>query len=128
MVWLLWHLWLYGLSGFVDESLSGYAARDAPYQLFELNGRPAEHPIAVVFPSMWRMEWRTGCGVYRAKISVPYPWFGLVAVTAVPRACAEASADRAFIAALHAMTLSEVHGGTLILSDGAGAEMVFRTK
>ena len=47
-------------------------------------------------------------------------------VAATKRACPDLAAENAYFTALQSMTLSEVLGNVLILSNDAGDEMVFR--
>jgi len=61
-------------------------------------------------------------------LTVPLPWFGVEGVAATKRACPELAEEAAFFAALERMTLAEVAGSVLILSNDAGEEMVFRAE
>ena len=66
------------------------------------------------------------CNRYFATQSTPYPWFEAGPIGATRMACASLSADTVFFTALSDMTLAEVVGDTLILSNDKGREMVFQ--
>ena len=55
-----------------------------------------------------------------------YPWFELGLMRATRMACGDLPAEREFFAMLATMTLAEVSGDVLILSNPDGAEMVFQ--
>lgn len=103
---------LFGLSFCArDESLAAYGAAD---QLWVLD---APQTLHLRFFAKGRVEGETACGPFSARQIHPYPWFGLTEITG----CADPA-----LSALQAMTLSEVSGRNLILSNEAGVEMAFR--
>ena len=57
---------------------------------------------------------------------MPYPWIKIENIAATKRACPDLAAESAYFTSLQAMTLSEVLGDVLILSNDEGDEMVFR--
>ena len=59
-------------------------------------------------------------------MTTPYPWFGATQVASTKMACPDLAAETKFFEALAAMTLSEVLGGVMILSNDKGREMVFK--
>ncbi len=63
---------------------------------------------------------------FRASQSAPYPWFAPGPIAATRRACPDLEAESRFFAALSEMTLIEAQGDTVILTNEAGREMVFR--
>ncbi|MDU8943911.1 META domain-containing protein [Ovoidimarina sediminis] len=109
-----------------DETISGYADRDATYLLSDLFGEPFDATATISFPEEGQIAGTGPCNAYSAAQSAPYPWFEPGPIAATRRACPDLSAEAAFLAALETMTLSEVTGDVLILSDEDGREMVFR--
>ena len=120
-------LLLFGLAAcYGDETISGYADRDATYRLEELDGAPFDADATIAFPEQGRIAGAGPCNAYSAAQTAPYPWFDVQGIAATKRACAALDAETRFFAALAAMSLAEVQGDILILSDDSGRDMVFR--
>jgi len=111
-----------------DESVSGYADATAVYRLEEMNGAVFEARATVSFPEAGRVQGEGPCNRYSATQSVPYPWIKIESIRATKRACPEMAEEAVFLEGLTQMTLAEVSGPVLILSNDDGAEMVFRTQ
>ncbi len=111
-----------------DETLSGYADPKAVYVLAEIGGLAYPARATLSFPKAGGIAGEAPCNSYSGALTVPLPWFGVEALAATRRACPELAAEGAFFAALQAMTLAEVAGEVLILSDDAGREMVFEAE
>ena len=109
-----------------DETLSGYADAQATYLLETIDGAPFPARATIALPEEGRAEGEAPCNRWSAGQSAPYPWFALGPIVTTRRACPDLAAEQAFLAALAAMTLAEVQGPVLILSDEAGREMLFR--
>ena len=114
------------LGGCADETISGYADRDAVYRLTEMGGAPVTASATITFPDAGRATGQGPCNAWSAAQTAPYPWFELGPIEATERGCPDLDVEAAFFAALAAARFSEVSGGVLILTDEAGAEMVFR--
>ncbi len=109
-----------------DETVSGYA-EPGPWRLTELNGAPVGYAATLTFPRQGRVEGRLPCHDWRAQQTAPYPWFLLSHFELGQRPCAEPGIDEPVVHALASVTLAEVQGKVLILSDEGGAPMlVFR--
>lgn len=108
-----------------DETVSAYGGADRLWTLVELDGAPFTKRATMSFPETEKIAGKAPCNSYSGTMSAPYPWFetGPLAVTRM--ACRDLAAEAEFFAALGEMTLSEVSGDTLILSNDAGREMVF---
>lgn len=109
-----------------DETVSGYADRNATYGLETLNGQPFTARATLELPEQGTIRGNGPCNSYSADQSVPYPWIQIGPIAATRRACPDLAAEADFFAALQSMTLAEVQGDTLILSNDAGDELVFR--
>lgn len=115
------------LTACVDETISGYTEADRVWQLVELNGTPFREQATLRFPSKGVVDGTGPCNSFFARQSVPLPWISIDGVASTKRACPVLSAEAAYFAALQDMTLAEVAGTTLLLSnDETGADMVFR--
>ena len=111
-----------------DESLSGYAQTDNAFVLVELNDVVFEGRATLVLASGGDVRGEAPCNTWSAIQSAPYPWFELGPIAATRRACADLSMEQAFFAALGDMTISEVSGDILILSNTDGGRMVFQAE
>jgi heat shock protein HslJ len=108
-----------------DETVSKFASPDAEYHLIEIDGSPFEAWATIVFPTQGEVVGQAPCNRYFAKQTVPYPWFALEGIGATRMACPDLEAETAYFAALEDMSLVEVVGDTLILTNEAGRRMVF---
>ena len=111
--------------GCADETISGYADPAATYRLMEIAGKSFESRATITFPEEGQIAGAAPCNSWSATQSVPYPWFEVGPIAATKRACADLEAESLFLATLAEMTLVEVQGPVLILSDDNGREMVF---
>ena len=117
---------LLALWGCADETVSGYAETDATWRLAELDGTPFPARATLRFPEEGAVAGDAPCNAFRGPQTVPYPWIAIGPLAATRRACPDMASETAYLAALEAMTLAEVAGDVLILTDDAGREMVFR--
>ncbi len=111
-----------------DETVSGYAAPGAVYVLAELDGAPFPARATLTLPEAGHVAGEGPCNSYAARQTLPLPWFGLKAMSVTERGCPELAAEGMFFDALQSMTLAEVSGQVMILSNDAGREMVFRAE
>ncbi|EPX76941.1 META domain-containing protein [Litoreibacter arenae] len=114
------------LASCTDETISGYAADGAVWQLETLNGKPFTARATLTFPEEGKIAGQAPCNSYFGQQTAPYPWFAVDALGSTKRACPDLKAENDFFATLGEMTLSEAAGTTLILSNDAGDEMVFK--
>lgn len=107
-----------------DETLAGHGAL-GQWQLTEINGSTFTAAAMITFHDDGTVTGRAPCNSFGATQSAPYPWFELSPIRATKRACNDLSAESAFLTALQNMTLSEVSGNILILSNDTGQTMEF---
>ncbi len=110
-----------------DETVAAYGAAGIIWQLHEIDGQPFEARATLSFPEEGKLSGDAPCNHYFGAQTAPYPWFKAENVGATRRACPDLAAETVYLAALSEMSLAEVAGDTLILSNDAGREMVFRT-
>ncbi|MEP2531133.1 META domain-containing protein [Shimia sp.] len=108
-----------------DETLAGYGAADQFWHLYQVDGNTISEPIELVFHSNGTVEATAPCHTMTARQSAPYPWFVLENVEIARTDCTAPSGQAAVLNELQKMTLSEVSGDRLILSNEAGREMLF---
>ncbi len=117
---------LLALAGCRDESVAGYGALGTDWRLIEIDRKPVTAPVTLRFSDKGAITGEAPCNSYFGTQTAPYPWFSLKDVAATRRACPALDQETAYLQALTSMTLSEVAGDTLILSNEAGREMVFK--
>ncbi|WP_420395711.1 META domain-containing protein [Nioella sp.] len=66
------------------------------------------------------------CNRYSAPQTAPYPWFEPGPLASTRAICPDLAVEQRFLAALSGMTLAEVSGPVLILSNDAGDTLEFR--
>lgn len=108
-----------------DETLSGYAPKNTSWVWQELDGTPAPARATLRLPRQGQVTGRAPCNNYSARQTAPYPWFKVEAVTATKVACPDLKSETMFFDALAQMSLAEVSGDTLLLSNDDGREMLF---
>lgn len=109
-----------------DETISAFADPEAVYALQEVDGAPWTSRGTIAFPEPGVVTGQAPCNRYNAAQTAPYPWFELGPVAATLLACEDLAAEGTFLASLAEMTIAEVSGDTVILSNDAGRQMVFR--
>jgi heat shock protein HslJ len=113
------------ISACQDETLSGFVGDASRWELVELDVNRFEASATLDLREQGRVSGSAPCNSYSASQSAPYPWFELGAIMSTKRACQALADETAFFRALKSMTISEVSGGSLILSNEAGGQMVF---
>lgn len=111
-----------------DETISGYADRDATYVLERIDGRPVAATATIRFPAKGRVTGDGPCNGYAASQTQPYPWISIEAIVSSRAACPDLRFETAFFAALREVTIAEVAGPVLILSEPGGTELSFRAR
>ena len=109
-----------------DETLAAYGGADTTWVLQEIDGQPVHANASLIFPSPGTLSGAGPCNSYHGRQSTPYPWFKARQISATERACPHLATEEHYFKALTEMTLSEIAGGTLILSNTEGREMVFQ--
>lgn len=108
-----------------DETVTGHGGADETWRLQSLDGVAFKARATLRFPREGELAGTAPCNSYSGQQTAPYPWFSAQSVTATERACADLEAEARYLRALAEMTLVEVVGDILILSNAAGREMVF---
>lgn len=109
-----------------DETVTAYLEGSRAFRLVTLDGTPFEAQATIDLSVAGRLRGDAPRNSYSAAQMAVYPWFETGAIITTRMACPDLDAETAFLAALSAMTLSEVAGATLILSNTEGGEMVFQ--
>lgn len=107
-----------------DKTLAGHGAL-GQWQLTEINGTPFAASATITFQEDGKVSGNAPCNSFGATQTAPYPWFELSPVFSTKRACNDLAAENAFLGALQNMSLAEVSGNVLVLSNDAGNTMEF---
>ncbi len=108
-----------------DQSVAAFGAGDTLWKLQEIDRKPFDAHATLRFEGRGRIAGQAPCNRYRGRMNAPYPWFEATGITTTKTACPALAREAAFLGSLGRMTLAEVAGGTLILSDDKGRQMVF---
>lgn len=108
-----------------DETVTGYGGDTATWILKSIDGQPFNARATLVFPQEGKIAGQAPCNSYAGEQTAPYPWFATTGIAATKRACPELADETRYFQALADMTLVEVVGEILILSNDTGREMVF---
>ena len=109
-----------------DETVTAYGAADIEWRLYELDGQPFMAQATLAFPEPGQITGSAPCNRFSGTMDAPYPWFDAQELSLTRMACKNLKDERIYIAALQDMTLSEVSGEFLILSNVEGREMLFK--
>jgi heat shock protein HslJ len=110
-----------------DETVAGYGGAEKIWVLTELDNAPFTARATLQFPETGRIAGKAPCNSFTGAMTVPYPWFEATQVASTRMACPDMAEEGAFFKALSAMTVSEVLGNVLILSNEDGRQMVFKS-
>lgn len=103
-----------------DESVTGYAAG-----IWQLETDEAMR-ITLDLTARGQISGHGPCNSYSAPQTAPYPWFESGPIASTRAICPDLEVEQRFLAALSGMTLAEVSGPVLILSNDAGDALEFR--
>ncbi|MDT8327625.1 MAG: META domain-containing protein [Roseovarius sp.] len=105
--------------------MTGYGGDAATWTLQSIDRQPFGAHATLILPKEGQIAGQAPCNSYTGQQSAPYPWFAPAVIAATKRACPELEAESRYFRALAEMTLVEVVGDILILSNDAGREMIF---
>lgn len=115
-----------GLSACADETASGYAEVGKSYWLKSINKVAFQDQASIRFDEGGTISGAAPCNSYGAGLLSPYPWFKLGPMRVTRALCDNMDAESKFFQALGKMTLIEVSGKVLLLTNEAGDEMLFK--
>lgn len=110
-----------------DETLAAYGAGERLWTLQEINGTAFAAQVTLAFAPDGVVTGNAPCNSFSARQNAPYPWFELAEIKISKTACPALAQEQAFFNALSGMSLAEVAGEVLILSNDAGHGMIFRS-
>ena len=122
-IWLIPTILLGACNG--DETVSAYLNDTSVFALKTLNDAPFTAQATIDLSEPGRVTGAAPCNRYFADQTAPYPWFDVGPIGATRRACEDLPSETQYFQALERMTIVEVTGDTLILSNTEDEEMVF---
>ncbi|MGX9351964.1 META domain-containing protein [Shimia sp. W99] len=108
-----------------NETVAAYGGADHVWQLSSIDGMPVSYVATLSFATDGQVAGTGPCNEFAARQSAPYPWFALERFVATEIYCDKLTDEQSFFATLQEMSLSEVSGTRLILSNDAKREMLF---
>ena len=111
---------------FRDESVSAYAPGIWRLHHTGTVEIAAGTEITLDLTTRAQISGQGPCNSYSAIQSAPYPWFDPGPIASTRASCPDLVAEQAYLNALADMTLAEVSGPVLILSNDAGDTLEFR--
>lgn len=99
---------------------------DTAFTLKKVNGSAIDYSANIRFLPDGKVAGSAPCNRYFSVNKVPYPWFELGPIGSTKMACPELQHESAFLKALARMTLAEVSGNVLLLSNDADESLEFR--
>lgn len=109
-----------------DETLAAFAGDLGEFTLISVDSLPVTYHATINVSEVGKVSGQAPCNRYFAEQKAPYPWFELGPIGATLMACADLDAEQGFFDTLSKMTLAEVSGGVLILSNTDGSRMIFQ--
>lgn len=110
-----------------DESITAFAGNVTAFTLQSIDGVTFAARATIDVSEAGKITGHGPCNRYSANQTAPYPWFSTGPIGSTRMTCPDLAAEAQFFDALSTMTLVEVLGGTLILTDDNGREMLFQS-
>lgn len=111
-----------------DETVGGYGGADRVWLLQDINGEAFPARATMTFPEPGKIAGQAPCNRFFGPMTVPYPWFDASALATTRMACPELEDESKFLEYIEKMSLSEVSGSVLLLSNDAGDTMTFKAE
>ena len=108
-----------------NETVTAYGGADHVWQLSSMDGAPVSYAATLLLTPDGRVSGAGPCNDFAARQGAPYPWFTLERFVATEIYCDKLADEQRYFTALQEMSLSEVSGTRMILSNDAKREMLF---
>ena len=109
-----------------DETVSAYGAAGKTWVLREIDNAPFSARATLAFPEPGQISGQGPCNGFSANLRVPYPWFDAENLVSTKTACPDLAQETRYFQSLDDMSLIEVLGDVMLLSNDAGRQMVFK--
>ncbi|WP_247738575.1 META domain-containing protein [Shimia sp. R9_2] len=108
-----------------SETVTQYGGADYTWRLQEIDGAAVDYEAILLLEESGRVMGQGPCNSFLATQDAPYPWINIKVDVVEQIYCPDIDREEAYLTALQEMSLVEVSGPTLVLSNDAGREMVF---
>lgn len=110
-----------------SETVTKYGGMDYTWKLTEVDGTPIDYNALLSFGPHGSVNGEGPCNGYSGGQIKPYPWVDIQIDFVEELYCSGIDDEEAYFAALSEMTLVEVSGPNMVLSnDETGRQMVFK--
>ncbi|GAA6180246.1 MULTISPECIES: META domain-containing protein [unclassified Shimia] len=107
------------------ETVTQYGGDAYNWRLTELDGTSVDYDATLELSDGGNVDGAGPCNGFSGSQSKPYPWIAIQIDFVQEVYCSDIDDEELYLAALLEMTLVEVSGATMVLSNDAGREMVF---
>ena len=108
-----------------QETVSKYGGADYLWQLSEIDGEAVNYAAEMSFDAHGSVRGEGPCNAFIAKQDKPYPWVEITIDVVEQIYCPDIDREEAFLTALQEMSLIEVSGPNMVMSNDDGRSMVF---
>ncbi len=108
-----------------DETVAAFDD-DQIWTLQEPDNSLFEATASLSFKDDGKVTGQAPCNTFFTEQTKPYPWIGFGPIGTTRMICTDIEAEKRFLSALMEMTLVEVSGEVMILSNDAGRQMLFK--
>ncbi len=108
-----------------SETVTQYGGADFAWQLQEIDGEAVSYPARIDLSEAGKVRGEGPCNSFLATQDKPYPWINVQVDVVEQIYCPDIDREETFLTALQEMTLVEVSGPNMVMSNDAGREMVF---
>ena len=105
---------------------SGLPEQSGPWELRSIDGTAFEATARIEFGADDQIRGRAPCNTFSGQLDAAPPGFAISNLVRSGMHCDEMDAEERFLSALQEMDASSMRDAELVLSSGAGREMVFR--
>ncbi|WP_247744790.1 META domain-containing protein [Shimia sp. R11_0] len=108
-----------------SETVTQYGGSTYDWRLTEIDGTEVTYQATLELSENGAVDGAGPCNGFSGSQSAPYPWIDIQIDFVEELYCADIDHEEAYLAALSEMSLVEVAGTTMIMSNEAGRQMVF---
>ncbi|SMP17701.1 META domain-containing protein [Shimia sagamensis] len=108
------------------DTLTKHGGMNYDWQLSEVDGAPVDYSAVVAFGPHGSVNGMGPCNGFSGSQRKPYPWIAIQVDFVEELYCSDIDDEEAFLTSMMEMTLVEVSGDRLLMSNDAGREMAFR--
>lgn len=109
-----------------SDTVTKHGGMAYDWQLTEVDGTPVDYSATIAFGPHGSVNGSGPCNGFSATQSKPYPWIAIQIEFVEELYCSDIDEEEAYLGSLMEMTLVEVSGDSLVMSNDSGREMAFK--